>query len=112
MILRREIKFHEVEAMIYLSRMFLLQQALKLPMSSYLSPVFVATCGLFQSGMQVFKSMRGKKHFHKLTFEDVKAKSKAKLEEEASKEKKQVKVFIPFERGTAPRQRHYSQDAE
>ena len=78
MILRRETVFHKCEFSIYLARMFLLTSALKLPGSDWLRPVFVAFCGLYQSGMQVFKSMRGKKHFHKLTIEDVKAKS-AKL---------------------------------
>lgn len=65
--------------------MFLLTSALKLPGSDWLRPVFVAGCGLFQSGMQVFKSMRGKKHFHKLTIEDVQARSQKKQEEEAAK---------------------------
>ena len=70
-ILRRERIFHFCEFLIYMSRMMLLTSALKLPFSNYLAPVFVAGCGLFQSGMQVFKQMRGKKHFHKLTIEDV-----------------------------------------
>lgn len=75
LIKRREISFHICEFLIYFARMMLLTSALKLPGADYLKPVFVASCGLFQSGMQVFKSMRGKKHFHKLTIEDVKEKN-------------------------------------
>ena len=77
-IARRERIFHICEFWIYFARMMLLTSALKLPGSSWLRPVFVASCGLFQSGMQVFKSMRGKKHFHKLTIEDVKQRSEQK----------------------------------
>ena len=73
MILRRERSFHFCEFLIYMSRMVLLTTALKLPGAEWLRPVVVASCGLFQSGMQVFKSMRGKKHFHKLSVGDVKA---------------------------------------
>lgn len=81
MILRRERSFNICEFLIYCARMMLLTTALKLPGSDWLRPVFVASCGLFQSGMQVFKSMRGKKHFHKLTIEDVKQRSQKKQEE-------------------------------
>lgn len=83
MILRREIAFHLCEFFIYSARMWMLTKALKLPGSSWLSEVFVACCGLFQSGMQVFKGLRGKKHFHKLTIEDVKQKTQKKQEEQA-----------------------------
>ena len=87
MILRREIAFHVCEFLIFSARLFMLTSALKLPGSGWLGPVFVALCGLFQSGMQVFKGLRGKKHFHKLTIEDVKAKqSNKKIEEEQARQ--------------------------
>ena len=83
MILRREIAFHVCEFLIYFARMMMLTKALRLPGSSWLTEVFVACCGLFQSGMQVFKGLRGKKHFHKLTIEDVKKKTAKRQEEQA-----------------------------
>lgn len=100
LILRRERSFNTCEFMIYMSRMFLLTSALKLAGSDWLAPVFVATCGLFQSGMQVFKSMRGKKHFHKLTIEDVKERSQKKQAEKAkAADKMQTKtILVPIER--------------
>jgi len=47
MILRRELAFHTCEFLIYFARMMMLTKALTLPGSSWLSPVFVACCGLF-----------------------------------------------------------------
>ena len=85
LILRRERVFNQVELLIYLARMMLLTSALRLPGSAWLRPVFVASCGLFQSGMQVFKSMRGKKHFHKLTIEDVMERSQKKQQAEKAR---------------------------
>ena len=70
-ILRREIRFNFVEVLIYLSRMVLLTSSLKLIGHSQLNSIFVSGCGLFQSACQVFKNMKGKKNFHKLTIEDV-----------------------------------------
>jgi len=81
MILRRERVFNICEFLIYMARMVLLTSALKLPFSKWLDPILVSSCGLFQSGMQLFKQMRGKKHFHKLTIEDVQARSLKKQEE-------------------------------
>ena len=70
-LLRREIRFNFVEVLIYLSRMVLLTSSLKLIGHSQLHSIFVSGCGLFQSACQVFKNMKGKKNFHKLTIEDV-----------------------------------------
>jgi hypothetical protein len=36
-------------------------------------PIFVSLCGLTMSICVVFKSMKGKKDFYKLTIEDVEA---------------------------------------
>ena len=100
MILRRERSFNICEFSIYFARMLLLTSALKLPGSKWLSPVFVATCGLFQSGMQVFKSMRGKKHFHKLTIEDVQARSQKKKDEQAKAADKIHTILVPVDKAT------------
>ena len=78
--------------------MLLLTSALKLPGADWLSPVFVATCGLFQSGMQVFKSMRGKKHFHKLSIEDVQARSQKKQEERTKAADKIHTILVPVDK--------------
>ena len=124
-ILRRERSFNKVEFTIYCSRMMLLTSALKLPGSDWLRPVFVAFCGLFQSGCQVFKSLRGKKHFHKLTIEDVQDRSQKKQEEQAAiasqqkqKKKRDQKlhtILVPVDRepnilrgGQSARSRGYS----
>ena len=68
---RRETIFSKVECCIYLSRMFLLTYSLKLSGHTYLHPIFVSLCGLFQASCTVFKSMKGKKPFKVLTIEDV-----------------------------------------
>ena len=105
-LLRREATFNKCEFAIYFSRMLLLTSALKLPGSAWLSPVFVAICGLFQSGMQVFKSMRGKKHFHKLTIEDVQARSQKKQEEQAKAADKIHTILVPVDKTSANNHEH------
>ena len=112
MIVRREIAFHICEFLIYFARMMMLTKALKLPGSSWFSEVFVSVCGLFQSGMQVFKGLRGKKHFHKLTFEDVKQKNQKMQEEQAQKAAAEVvqTILVPIEKNNlwSSRSRGYS----
>jgi hypothetical protein len=75
-ILRRECRFYMIEASIYLLRFVLLTSSLKLIGHSVLHPIFVSFCGLAQSTCTVFKSMKGKKDFYKLTIEDVEAKKR------------------------------------
>lgn len=109
LILRRERAFNVCEFLIYFARLMLLTSALKLPGSRWLNPVFVASCGLFQSGMQVFKSMRGKKHFHKLTIEDVKQHQQQKMKEALAADKLQT-ILVPIEKNKTSvyRSRGYS----
>ena len=55
-------------------RFALLTSSLRLVGHSVLHPIFVSFCGLLMSTCVVFKSMKGKKDFYKLTIEDVEAK--------------------------------------
>lgn len=92
-IFRRAQVFAKVEAAIYLARMFLLTKGLKLPGHTYLQPIFISLCGLFQASCAVFKSMKGKKPFKVLTIEDVKKSQKIKDEGQ-----KQTRTFVlPYE---------------
>ncbi len=50
--------------------MIMLISSLKLIGHHYLDPIFVSICGLVQAMTGVFKSMKGKKKFYKLTFDD------------------------------------------
>jgi len=70
-ILRREAIFNRVEALIYIMRMFMLVSSLKVVGHSILNPIFVSGCGIMQAFANVFKSMKGKKNFYKLTIEDI-----------------------------------------
>jgi len=70
-ILRREAIFSRVEALIYIMRFFMLVSSLKLVGHSILHPIFVSGCGIIQAVATVFKSMKGKKNFYKLTIEDI-----------------------------------------
>ena len=56
-------------------RMIMLIFSLKLVGHKYLHPIFVSICGLLQAITVVFKSMKGKKKFYKLTTEDLKQNS-------------------------------------
>jgi hypothetical protein len=76
-ILRRQCRFYMVEFTIYALRFVLLTSALRLVGHSVLHPIFVSLCGLFMAATVVFKSMKGKKDFYKLTIEDVVAKKKS-----------------------------------
>ena len=66
-----------VEFVIYALRFVLLTSALRLVGHSILHPIFVSLCGLVMSSCVVFKSMKGKKDFYKLTIEDVEAKKRS-----------------------------------
>ena len=70
-LIRRKIKFHQMEVFIYLMRMIMLIFSLKLVGHNQLHPIFVSICGLFQAIAVVYKSMKGKKKFYKLTTADV-----------------------------------------
>lgn len=72
-LIRRKIRFHQIEVFIYMMRMIMLIFSLKLVGHSYLHPIFVSLCGLIQAITVVFKSMKGKKKFYKLTLADIKA---------------------------------------
>lgn len=52
-------------------RMIMLVFALRLVGHQYLHPIFVSVCGLLQAITVVFKSMKGKKKFYKLTHADI-----------------------------------------
>ena len=60
-----------MEVFIYVMRMFMLISSLRLVGYKYLDPIFVSICGLMQAISQVFKSMKGKKKFYKLSIEDL-----------------------------------------
>jgi hypothetical protein len=66
-LIRRKIRFHQMEVFIYLMRMIMLIYSLKLAGHKILHPIFVSICGLLQAITVVFKSMKGKKKFYKLT---------------------------------------------
>ena len=70
-LIRRKIRFHELEVFIYLMRMTMLIFALKLIGHKHLHPIFVSICGLLQAITVVVKSMKGKKKFYKLTSADI-----------------------------------------
>lgn len=70
-VIRRKIRFHQMEVFIYSMRMIMLISSLKLVGHRYLDPIFVSICGLLQAISVVFKSMKGKKKFYKLTIQDV-----------------------------------------
>ncbi len=57
--------------------MFMLVFSLRLVGHKYLDPIFVSLCGLLQAISNVFKSMKGKKKFYKLTIQDLNAKGTA-----------------------------------
>ncbi len=70
-LIRRKIRFYQMELVIYLMRMIMLISSLKLVGHKYLDPIFVSICGLLQAICNVYKSMKGKKKFYKLTIEDL-----------------------------------------
>ena len=78
-VIRRKIRFHQMEVFIYTMRMIMLVSALKLVGHRYLDPIFVSICGLLQAVSVVFKSMKGKKKFYKLTIEDIHERGGSKL---------------------------------
>ena len=60
-----------METFIYSMRMIMLISSLKLIGHHYLDPIFVSICGLLQAVSVVFKSMKGKKKFYKMTVKDI-----------------------------------------
>jgi len=60
-----------MEVFIYLMRMMMLIYSLHLVGHQRLHPIFVSICGLLQAITVVFKSMKGKKKFYKLTTADI-----------------------------------------
>ncbi len=78
-ITRRKSRFLYIETIIYTMRMIMLTSALKLVGHAYLDPIFVSLCGLCQAGCTVFKSMKGKKRFVKLTIESKEEETKTMI---------------------------------
>jgi len=76
-IMRRECRFYMIEFWIYLLRFVLLTSSLKLVGHSVMHPIFVSFCGLVMSICVVFKGLKGKKDFYRLTIDDVEAKKKS-----------------------------------
>ena len=76
-IMRRECRFYMIEFWIYLLRFVLLTSSLKLVGHSLMDPIFVSFCGLVMSICVVFKGLKGKKNFYRLTIDDVEAKKKS-----------------------------------
>lgn len=70
-ILRREMRFLEIEIYIYTMRLILLVGSLKLIGHKWLHPVAMSICGLNQAFAVVFKSMKKKKTFGKLELKDL-----------------------------------------
>lgn len=60
-----------MEVFIYTMRMIMLVFSLQLIGHNYLDPIFVSMCGLAQSWSVIYKSMKGKKKFYKLTTDDI-----------------------------------------
>jgi hypothetical protein len=69
-ITRRQTRFQQMEILIYSLRFIMLVSALKLVGHKYLDPIFVTLCGLVTAILQVFKSLKSKKNFYKLTTQD------------------------------------------
>lgn len=46
-----------------------------------LDPIFVSFCGIAQAACNVFKSMKGKKEFFRLTIDDINKKKEEKEKE-------------------------------
>lgn len=64
-------RFNKIEGAINIMRMVMLFSSLRLIGYTWIDPVFVSFCGVMQAGFTVFKAMKGKKNFPKLTLEDV-----------------------------------------
>jgi hypothetical protein len=64
-------RFNKIEGAINIMRMVMLISSLRLIGHTWIDPVFVSFCGVMQAGFTVFKAMKGKKNFAKLTLEDV-----------------------------------------
>ena len=80
-ITRRERNYHKVEATIYICRMFMLISGLRVSGYTYLDPIFISMCGVAQASCTVFKSMKGKSNYYKLTIEDVQQKQERKAKQ-------------------------------
>ena len=97
---RRETIFAKVESAIYLARMFLLTYSLKLPGHTFLQPIFISLCGLFQASCAVFKSMKGKKPFKVLKIEDIQ--KKQQQAQGSQQRESNNNIVIPFEIESVP----------
>ena len=64
-------RFNKIEGAINIMRMVMLISSLRLIGHTWIDPVFVSFCGVMQAAFTVFKAMKGKKNFAKLTLEDV-----------------------------------------
>ena len=72
-LIRRKIRFHQMEFFIYVMRMIMLIFSLSLVGHKYLDPIFVSICGLLQAISNIYKSVKGKKKFYKLaSYQEVK----------------------------------------
>lgn len=92
-----------MEAFIYSARYFMLVKSLQSYGHQFLNPIFVSACGLCQALANVYKGMKGKKNFFKLTIEDVhKKKSQSNLKEGSKAYNKTLLVQEPFSKDVAP----------
>jgi hypothetical protein len=64
-----------MEVFINSMRMIMLVASLKLVGHKYLHPIFVEVCAILQAISVVFKSMKGKKVFEKLTIQNIEKKN-------------------------------------
>jgi hypothetical protein len=68
---KRQARFIEHDLVINLCRAFMLTSSLKLVGHYFLHPIFVSTCGVTQSILAIYKTIRSKKTFASLTQDDV-----------------------------------------
>jgi len=67
----RESRFIKFDLLISACRAFMLTSSLKLVGHYYLHPIFVSMCGVTQAVVTIYKTIRSKKPFAKLTQDDV-----------------------------------------
>ncbi len=72
-------------------RMIMLVSSLKLIGHTWIDPIFVSFCGIMQAGCTVFKAMKGKKNFYKLTVEDVQDKKQQQQIQDKSLQQVDIK---------------------
>jgi len=81
-----------IEFAIYSLRMVLLSSSLRLVGHSVLDPIFVSLCGIGQAFCNVFKSMKAKKNFYKLTIEDIEEQNKKKISDSEMKRREEMGI--------------------